>query len=79
MGRRKERICLIFSFITSRVSKLQANMKKGAGKMAASNPYAASLDGLDLPNPVEAFFNFCRERENVRMRRERGDPAPFRA
>lgn len=41
------------------------------------NPYAAALDGLQLDDPVEAFFAFCRERERVRIRREGGEPAPW--
>ena len=45
----------------------------------ADNPYATALDGLDLADPVQAFFDFCREREQIRIRRERGDPAPWSA
>lgn len=41
------------------------------------NPYADALAGLDLPNPLGSFFDFCRERESIRSRRERGDPAPW--
>ena len=41
------------------------------------NPYAAALDGLVLDDPVAAFFDFCRERERVRTRREAGEPAPW--
>ena len=41
------------------------------------NPYAAALNGLKLDDPVRAFFDFCRERESVRMRRERGDTPPW--
>jgi len=41
------------------------------------NPYAAALDGLVLDDPVVAFFDFCRERERVRVRREGGEPAPW--
>lgn len=43
----------------------------------SSNPYAAALDGLDLPDPVGAFFDFCRAREAVRVRREDGHPPPW--
>jgi len=39
--------------------------------------YAASLDGLKLEDPVKAFFDFCKERENIRQRRENGAPAPW--
>jgi predicted ATPase len=41
------------------------------------NPYAAALDGLVLDDPVRAFFDFCRERERIRERRERGDSPPW--
>jgi hypothetical protein len=39
--------------------------------------YAAALDGLELLDPVKAFFDFCRERESVRQLRESGAPAPW--
>ena len=42
-----------------------------------SNPYARSLVGLELDHPVEAFFDFCREREAIRLRRLAGQPAPW--
>ena len=42
-----------------------------------NNPYADALYGLDLPDPVTAFFDFCREREAIRARREAGQPAPW--
>ena len=41
------------------------------------NPYATALDGLKLDDPVSAFFNFCRQRENIRIAREEGIPAPW--
>tara|TARA_Y100001970_G_C14173337_1_gene825451 strand:- start:401 stop:1282 length:882 start_codon:yes stop_codon:yes gene_type:complete len=41
------------------------------------NPYASALDGLKLEDPVGAFFNFCREREKIRIKRENGDPLPW--
>ena len=41
------------------------------------NPYATALDGLVLDDPVQAFFDFCREREAIRLRRERGAPPPW--
>ena len=41
------------------------------------NPYATALDGLILKDPVSAFFDFCRERENIRLARESGTPAPW--
>ena len=30
------------------------------------NPYATALDGLTIEDPVQSFFNFCKERENIR-------------
>jgi len=33
------------------------------------NPYAKALDGLDIPNPVKSFFNFCIEREKIRKKK----------
>ncbi len=42
-----------------------------------NNPYATALDGLILDNPVSAFFDFCREREKIRLARENGDPFPW--
>ena len=41
------------------------------------NPYASALDGLQLDDPVSAFFAFCRERENIRLARDSGRPAPW--
>jgi len=41
------------------------------------NPYATALDGLDLEDPVTAFFDFCRERERIRVRRQSGAAAPW--
>ncbi len=43
----------------------------------AANPYFAALDGLDLPDPVAAFYAFCRAREQVRANRETGAPPPW--
>ena len=37
-----------------------------------NNPYAKALEGLHLDDPVKAFFDFCREREAIRIRREKG-------
>ena len=42
-----------------------------------NNPYATALDGLVLNDPVSAFFDFCREREKIRLARESGDPSPW--
>ena len=41
------------------------------------NPYAKALDGLEINNPVTAFFNFCKEREKIRLKRERGTAFPW--
>ena len=42
-----------------------------------NNPYASALKGLKLEDPVAAFFKFCKERENIRLKRERGEPGPW--
>ncbi|MDP6418419.1 MAG: putative DNA base hypermodification protein [Candidatus Krumholzibacteria bacterium] len=42
-----------------------------------SNPYRDSLKGLEIPDPVESFFAFCKEREAIRERRESGQSAPW--
>ena len=39
--------------------------------LTPNNPYANALDGLELADPVSAFFDFCRERENIRIRRQK--------
>ena len=41
------------------------------------NPYKSALDGLILENPVLAFFQFCKKREDIRIKRESGLPAPW--
>jgi hypothetical protein len=41
------------------------------------NPYATALDGLVLDDPVSSFFDFCREREDIRLEREKGATAPW--
>ena len=41
------------------------------------NPYENALDGLVLDNPVFAFFQFCKDREEIRLKRESGIPAPW--
>ena len=45
----------------------------------ANNPYESALAGLAIPDPVQAFFDFCRERELVRTLRESGAPPPWSA
>ena len=42
-----------------------------------NNPYAKALDGLVLNDPVAAFFDFCYEREKIRIARESGAPYPW--
>ena len=42
-----------------------------------NNPYATALDGLVLNDPVSAFFDFCREREKIRLARKSGAPSPW--
>ena len=41
------------------------------------NPYAKSLDGLELDDPVSSFFDFCIERERIRKKRESGIDPPW--
>ena len=41
------------------------------------NKYRTSLDGLVIENPVESFFNYCIERENIRIKRESGQAFPW--
>ena len=43
------------------------------------NPYRDALRGLKLEDPVRAFFDWCRERENIRKKREEGLPPPWSA
>jgi predicted ATPase len=45
--------------------------------MSPANPYTKALDGLELPDPVAAFFRFCRAREAVRLARASGAPPPW--
>jgi hypothetical protein len=44
---------------------------------SAANPYADALDGLQIEDPVDAFFAFCRAREQVRVARDAGQPRPW--
>ena len=41
------------------------------------NPYANALDGLDIKDPVSDFFNFCKEREKIRKKREKNESFPW--
>ncbi|MDA9607201.1 putative DNA base hypermodification protein [Candidatus Actinomarina] len=45
--------------------------------MALENPYAHSLDGLKIEDPVKSFFDYCKEREAVRVKRESGESFPW--
>ena len=45
--------------------------------MVVENPYANSLDGLKIEDPVKSFFDYCKEREGVRKKRESGEPFPW--
>ncbi|SVB47477.1 uncharacterized protein METZ01_LOCUS200331, partial [marine metagenome] len=42
-----------------------------------NNPYANALDGLLLEDPVASFFDFCKEREKIRIARESEKKAPW--
>ena len=45
--------------------------------MALENPYASSLDGLAIEDPVQSFFDYCKKREAVRVKRESGEAYPW--
>jgi hypothetical protein len=42
-----------------------------------NNPYEKALDGLSIEDPVKSFFDWCIERENIRVKREKGISAPW--
>ena len=42
-----------------------------------NNPYENALDGMSIDDPVKSFFDWCKERENIRIKRERGEAAPW--
>ena len=46
-------------------------------KSEVQNPYQSALDGLELADPVRAFFDWCAERENIRSKRESGMSPPW--
>ena len=46
---------------------------------SAANPYRDALCGLKLDDPVRAFFDWCRERESIRLKRETGQSPPWSA
>ncbi|MFB6345909.1 MAG: nucleotide kinase domain-containing protein [bacterium] len=39
--------------------------------------YEAALEGLNIDDPVKAFFDWCMERESIRKKRERGESPPW--
>ena len=43
----------------------------------SKHPYQNALDDLNLADPVQAFYNWCIERENIRKKRKAGDPFPW--
>ncbi|MEM7114545.1 MAG: nucleotide kinase domain-containing protein [Chloroflexota bacterium] len=45
--------------------------------LSNENPYQNALVGLQIPDPVQAFFEFCIERERIRHKREAGEPYPW--
>ena len=45
--------------------------------MVLQNPYAQSLDGLEIEDPVQSFFDYCKKREAVRLKRESGEAYPW--
>ena len=45
--------------------------------MVLENPYANSLDGLIIEDPVQSFFDYCKKREAVRVKRELGEAYPW--
>ena len=45
--------------------------------MVLENPYAHSLDGLAIEDPVQSFFDYCKKREAVRVKRESGEAYPW--
>ncbi|HIA83903.1 MAG TPA: hypothetical protein EYO06_03940 [Candidatus Marinimicrobia bacterium] len=42
-----------------------------------NNPYEKTLDGLIIDDPVKSFFDWCKERENIRIKRENGEKPPW--
>jgi len=45
--------------------------------MVLENPYANSLDGLIIEDPVQSFFDYYKKREAVRVKRESGEAYPW--
>jgi hypothetical protein len=42
-----------------------------------ANPYRHALAGLEIEDPVKAFFDWCIERERIRSKRDNGEPQPW--
>ena len=42
-----------------------------------NNPYENTLDGLDIDDPVKSFFDWCKERESIRVKRDIGENPPW--
>ena len=41
------------------------------------NKYKLALEGLVIEDPVKSFFDYCKERENIRVKREAGENFPW--
>ena len=42
-----------------------------------ANKYKGALEGLVIEDPVKSFFDYCKERENIRLKREAGENFPW--
>ena len=70
-------LCFLTRRIYNAVSDNLREAEQSPQVNETHNPYAAALDGLEIRDPVRAFFDFCREREQIRLRRERGEAPPW--
>ncbi len=52
-------------------------VNKKENRPNTDNPYRDSLAGLAIADPVKAFFDWCIERDAIRVRREAGEPPPW--
>jgi len=50
---------------------------KNLPRRAVNNPYQDCLAGLEIADPVKVFFDWCIEREAIRVRREAGKLPPW--
>jgi hypothetical protein len=48
-------------------------------EIITNNPYETTLDGLTIVDPVTSFFDWCKERENIRIKRKNGEKPPWSA